>query len=74
MLNFHFIIPDVSDIPQQLQEFVCMSFHGQLSQFHLMELFNLIIIVPVREVLLLEILLELLPHICLSLIFFTCLK
>ena len=61
-MDFHFIIIDIPDIPQQLQEFVCIFFHGQLSLFHLMELFDIIIIVPIREVLLLEIFLELLAH------------
>ena len=62
MLNFHFIISNVPHIPQQLQELICILFRGQLPQSQLMEFFNLIIIVPIREVLLLKILLELLPH------------
>ena len=62
MLDFHSIIPNLPTIPQQPQEFVCIFFHGQLSQSQLVELFNLIIILPVREVLLFELLLELLPH------------
>ena len=62
MLDFHLIILNVPDIPQHLQELICIFFHGLLSQYQLKEFFDLIIIVPVREVLLLEILLELLPH------------
>ena len=62
MLDFHLLIFDVPNIPQQLQELFCILFHGMLYQYQLMELFDLIIIVPVREVLLLEILLELFPH------------
>ena len=61
-LDFHLLIFDVPDIPQQLQELVFIIFHGLLSQSQLMELFDIIIIVPVKEVRLLEILLELFPH------------
>ena len=62
MLYFHFIILDVSVIPQHLQELVFILFHGQLSQYQLMEILNLVITILVREVFLSEILLELLPH------------
>ena len=58
-MDFHFIILDVPDIPQQLQELVCILFLGLLTQPQFMEFFNLVIIVPIREVLLLEIFLEL---------------
>ena len=60
-MDLYLLIFNILDIPQQFQEFVCVFFHGQLYQFHLMELFNLIIIVHAREVLLPEILLELFP-------------
>ena len=62
MLDLYFFIFDVPDIPQQFQELVCIFFHSLLSQSHIMELFDIIIIVPIREVLLLEVLLELLPY------------
>ena len=62
MMDFYFFIFDVPDIPQQIQDLFCILFHGQLSQSQLMELFDFFIIVSVREVLLLEILLEPFPH------------
>ena len=60
-LYFYFIILDIPDIPQYLQEIICILFHGLLSQYQLMELLNLVSIITVREVFLLEILLELFP-------------
>ena len=60
-LDLHFLILDVLDISQQLQELVCILFHGLLPQSQLMKFFDLVIIVPVREVFLLEILLQLSP-------------
>ena len=62
MMDFQFFIFDVPNIPQQLQEPICILFQGLLSQSQLIKLFDIIIIVPIREVLLLEILLELFPH------------
>ena len=60
-LDIHLFISNVLDIPQQFQELICILFHGLLSQSQLMELLNFVIIIPVREVFLLEILLELFP-------------
>ena len=62
MLDFYFLNFDALDIPQQLQELVFILFHSLLSQSQLIEFFNLIIIVPDRDVLLLEVFLELFPH------------
>ena len=61
MMDLQFFISDVSDIPQQLEKLICIVFHGPLSQSQLMELLNLVIIIPVKEVFLLEIILELFP-------------
>ena len=61
MLDLHLFISNIPDIPQQLQKIIFILFHGLLSQSQLMEFLNLVIIIPVREVFLLEILLELFP-------------
>ena len=52
---------DVPYIPQQFQELICIFIHGLLSQSQLMELLDLVIIIPVRKVFPPEILLELFP-------------
>ena len=61
-MDFHLLIFDVPNIPQKFQELICILFHGMLPESHLMELFDLTIFIPVREVLLIEINLELFPH------------
>ena len=60
-LDFYLLINNIPDIPQQFQEIFCIFLHSLLSQSQLMEFFDFIIIVPIREVLLLEIFLELFP-------------
>ena len=60
-LDFYLLIFNIPNIPQQFQEIVCIFLHRLLSQSQLMEFFDFIIIVLVREVLLLEIFLELFP-------------
>ena len=62
-LYFYLLILNIPDIPQQFQELVCIFLHSLLSHYQLMEFFDFIIIVLVREVLLLEIFMELFPDI-----------
>ena len=60
-LDFYLLIFNILGIPQHFQERFFIFLHGLLSQSHLMEFFDFIIVVSVREVLLLEIFLELFP-------------
>ena len=53
-LDFHLLTLDIPGISQRL--------HGLLSQSQLMKFFDLVMIVPVKEEFLLEIILELFPH------------
>ena len=58
--DIHFLIFDVLNISQKLQEFVHIFLHGHFSQLQLMEFLDLFIIIPIKKILLLEVPLEIL--------------
>ena len=60
-LDLHFFIFDVPYVPQKFQELISIFIHGLFSQSQLVELLDIVIIIPVKEVFLPEILLELFP-------------
>jgi hypothetical protein len=60
-LNLEPLISEIIHIPQQLHEFLDTIFHGFLSQFQLMEFLPFLLIIPDRQIFILEILLKLLP-------------